>query len=330
MPIVVDWDDAGYAREADSDRYKDVPIEEFWLRFEGKPGSGNQYRIRLLGSAIKFITHYNNKIDPHTGERKRVNFPDAETVSKKKRNCTDEAVTIKGGTSEKCPWCKLGYQVTPRYMVNLAYYGRLDDEGLPTIMMAEVPSSAWEDIRQWRLNNKDNCPEGPGTLAGKAPNFVITVKLKGKKTEYSVQTSSDTVPLPDEVKRAIKKFNPDAKTAADVKLHDLKRFCTPTYMSGLLQIEKFGKIIDQVPYTERKRDEEEAEAEEGTVSGEEFGSTDAVADGDVDSLFGTSDGAEKEDEAEEPETAEDPATAEERATAEGEAPQLPDNPLDVW
>lgn len=316
MPIDVQWDDAQYARKNGNDRYEDMSLEDFWLRFEGKPGMGNQYRVRFLGMPVKFATHYNNKIDPITQEKKRIAFPDAEIVTKKKRNCTDGDVTLLGGKSEKCPWCKLGYQVTIRYMVNIAYYGKLDQDGDPTIMMAEVPASAWDDIRGWAIANKESCPEGPGTLTGKAPNFAITVKVKGKKTEYSVQTACDSTPLPDEIKRALKKFNPKAETMEEVTaLHDLKRWCTPTYMSGQLQIEKFGKLIDQVPYSERQKRDDDAEETEEADESDEFGSTaDAdvsdteadMADGEVNDVFGMSD-----------------------EVAEGDA-TLSDNPLNTW
>ena len=165
MAQKVSWGDAAYVRENGKDRYgENVDIGEFWLRFEGRSGAGNQYKIRFLGEPLKFATHFNNKTDPLTKERTRVLFPDSDNNKKVKRNCTDGETTMANEKSQKCPWCRLGYDVTPRFMVNVAYYGRLDSEGDPRIMMAELPVSAWNILRKWTMIKEDTCPGGPGSL----------------------------------------------------------------------------------------------------------------------------------------------------------------------
>lgn len=272
MPVEVPWDEGGMGRQGD-DRYEGMELDAFWLRFEAGGGSGKQYLVRLLGQPVKFMTHYDNQIDANTKDRKRVPFPDAENVRKKKRNCTDQETTlqIEGGRykrSTKCVWCRLGYQLTPRYMINVAFYGRKDDDGHPSIMMAEMPQSAYDHIKDWWVANKAVCPDGPGTMTGRAPNFLITVKLKGKKTEYSVMPTGEVGPLPTEVKEALKKFNPNAESVEEVmKLHELARFCGPTFMSRDVQVAKFGKVVDEVPYTERKRDDDDDDFGDGGSKG---------------------------------------------------------------
>lgn len=302
MPVEVPWDEEGGLSRQGDDRYEGLELDEFWLRFEPSGGKGRQYLIRLLDQPVKFMTHYDNQIDANTKERKRVPFPDSENVRKKKRNCTDQETTLtrEGGRyrrSEKCVWCRLGYQLTPRYMINVAYYGRKDEEGNPSIMMAEIPQTAYDLIKDWWVANKAVCPEGPGTMTGSAPNFLVTVKLKGKKTEYSVMPTGEIGKLPDEVKNALRKFNPNAETVEEVmKLHDLKRFCGPTFMSRDVQIAKFGKVVDEVPFAERRRDDEDDDDDFGSdddekkasaatdasdgVSQDDFGSDDGDGDGD--------------------------------------------------
>jgi hypothetical protein len=162
----------------------------------------------------------------------------------------------------------LGYQLTPRYMINVAYYGKKDDDGDPTIMMAEMPQSAYDNIKAWWVANKSVCPEGPGTMTGRAPNFLITVTTKGKKTEYSVMPTGEVGTLPSEVKNALRKFNPNATTKEEVmQLHDLNRFCGSTYMSREVQIAKFGKVVDEVPFADRKRDDDDDDDDFGSTAG---------------------------------------------------------------
>lgn len=272
MPVEVPWDEEGGLSRQGEDRYEGLELDAFWLRFEAGGGQGKQYLVRILGEPVKFMTHYDNQIDSNTGDRKRVPFPDSENVRKKKRNCTDQETTLQkeGGRykrSTKCAWCRMGYQLTPRYMVNVAFYGKKDDDGDPTIMMAEIPQSAYDQIKAWWVANKAVCPEHPGTMTGKAPNFLITVKLKGKKTEYSVMPTGEVASLPAEVKNALRKFNPNATTVEEVmKLHDLKRFCGSTFMSREVQVKVFGKAVDEVPFAERKRDDDDDDDDFGSGS----------------------------------------------------------------
>ena len=289
MPVDVPWDEEGGFSRQGADRYEGLELDAFWLRFEAGGGSGKQYLVRLLDNPTKFMTHYDNQIDRNTGDRKRVPFPDSENLRKKKRNCTDQETTLQkeGGRykrSQKCVWCRLSYQLTPRYMINVAYYGKKDDDGDPTIMMAEMPQSAYDNVRDWWTANKAVCPDGPGTLTGRAPNFLITVKLKGKKTEYSVMPTGEVGPLPTEVKNALRKFNPDAATVEEVmKLHDLKRFCGSTYMSRDVQIATFGKVVDEVPFAERKRDNDDDDDDFGSGSDASSAKQQADARSDVSS-----------------------------------------------
>lgn len=267
MSKKLDWGDVDMVTAQGGNAYNNRNIGDYRLKLTGAPGEGARYKVRFLGKAMAFVAHYDSKRDPKSGELNKCDFPDADTNKRFTRVCTDEDAASEQRPSH-CPWCVLGYDARQRFLLNVADYGDLDEDGDPKIKFIELPKTAFKILADWHKENKEDYPGGPGDLEGPAPDFVIIVTKTSSKgrggggTTYSIQSKGAAKPLPESVVNAIKKLNPGAETPEDeMKLLDLERLCYPTYMSRDLQKLKFnGKVIDQVPRSERESQDEEGEA----------------------------------------------------------------------
>lgn len=238
-------------------RYGNKDFKDFRLKLSASP-EGSRYRVRFLDKFVRYMAHYPEKKDVKSGKRIEISFPDAEDVKRLTRVCTDEDAASEHRASH-CPWCILGFTARPRYLINVADYDDPDEAGDPKIKFVEFPKMAAEALTEWYRTNKEDCPDGPGDMVGPAPDFVVTVSgVAGKgMIKYEVVQKGNSKQLSQSVINAIKKINPNATTPEEqMKLHDLERLCHPTYMSSDMQMKMFGELIDDVPFAERKDDDE--------------------------------------------------------------------------
>lgn len=259
--------------------YFEIDIAEFWLRIEATE-EGNEYLLRLIGDPVEFFAHYErqctNPEETNWSNRKWVNakFPDAEQVKKKRRICTDPYWKDEGRSQTRCPWCLLHFQKSKRWYINAI------DRSDGKLKLVELSTGTMEDIVKIASSsiNEKKYPDGPFSLHGKSPEWVITAsKSSSGKVDYLVQKEEGTeLSAEDWAAIATAPHNRNAQTDEDkVKLIDLEFYCRPSYMAEDLQIKNFGELVDQVPKkkddsskndsSERRSSEEEAPVRESKV-----------------------------------------------------------------
>ena len=215
-------------------RYGGRGYGDYRLKLTAAP-DGMRYKVRFLGNFFMYDQHF-NRIDGETTE-----FGDErQGIS---RRCT----------GENCPWCRLGYEMKPRWIVNVAHLGEehADEDGDPQIMFIELPISGMKAVMTWAKENREDFPKGPGDMEGEAPDFVIIVTGSpgyggSGITKYEITQVGRPKTITDGIKRGISKINQDGGN----ELHDLNELCRPHHMPEELQIKKFGEVIDPVPTNE--------------------------------------------------------------------------------
>jgi hypothetical protein len=244
--------------------YFEIDINEFWLRIEATE-EGNEYCLRLIGDPVEFFAHYDRVCtNPEApwNERQWVTakFPDSETVKKRRRICTDPYWKEEGRSESRCPWCRKHYQRSKKWYINCI--DRKDGK----LKLVELSHGTMEDIVKVASteSNERKYPDGPFSLHGKSPEWMILATKSNKgKVDYLV-TKEEGTELTAEDWEAIANapHNRNAKTEEErMKLIDLELYCKPSYLDEALQRAWFdGQVIDEVPKKRESGEQKAAQA----------------------------------------------------------------------
>lgn len=253
--------------------YFEIDINEFWLKIEATE-EGNEYLLRFVGDPVEFYAHY-DRVDTTPDERDwnkkkwaTEKFPDSETVKKRRRICTDPYYKEEGRSQSRCPWCLKHYQRSKRWYINAI------DRKTNKLMLVELTNGTMENIVKLASteSNERNYPDGPFSLNGKSPEWVILATKSSKgKVDYIVQKEAGEKLTPEDWESISNApHNRNAKTDEEkYQLIDLELYCKPSYLAEEFQIAWFGEIVDETPKkkggsseSSPKRDEAPAERRE--------------------------------------------------------------------
>ncbi len=194
-----------------------------WLRLRSvQEGGRSKYRLRFVGGFKSYWVHWPTVRKGKT--KKDEPFPDSRANPRFSRNCSDDA---------SCPWCKLGYERSPRWVVVVI---DRDDKQLKRV---ELPLVVCKEIGRWYKPRVDQYPGGPGRQ-GEMIDFGLTVMGTRKDKEYKVKPVGKARPL----KKDERKMLTRKKKAGEL---DLKEPTRPSFMAEELQIQLFGEVIQAAP-----------------------------------------------------------------------------------
>jgi hypothetical protein len=233
--------------------------EKMYMRFEpGTEQNPTTYVVRFVGPPVQLFTHYNRQrkqaaVAGGKPEWPMVNFPDEaeRKYPKRSRVCTDPNPKEEGRSESKCPWCRLNFQRSERYKINV-----IDRGGDGSVRVVELSKTVYNQIGSfWQGMQKLGLYQGvkPFDMDKAVPDWLISVKKgsgQNDTPQYSVMIvpQSDKVLTPEDIE-ALKAIHP-GETNAEVLLrpHDLMKLTKADYMSSALQQKNFGVILEKPPW----------------------------------------------------------------------------------
>lgn len=228
-----------------------------WMYMEGAPEPGNTYRVRFLSNPedhnnpYRFYAHYpripDGKDENGRTKWKQGEFPDSASKTWSKRVCTDPYAKEEGRESN-CPWCRLGFQRSPRWLSILI------DRASGEVKYYEMPKSVFDGVKLWWKQNYDDFAGGPGSMEDETPDFNITLIIGGTTPKYTCLATQKSRRLTDEDLAALAAFNSEATTEEEkYSLPDLTQVIRPSYMDEDVQRACFnGKVIQPNPFQKRE------------------------------------------------------------------------------